>query len=75
MKISSVRLALMAFLLVLLPWTSALAQVRVVQTNSRDGSIHIIDAENGEVVAKVETARIAVGDSPKRNAVIMLSDE
>ena len=73
MKNSSYRLALMVTLLALPPMTSALAQVRVVQTNSRDGSIHILDPENGEVVARVDGLPInhgvAVAPDQSRNDI------
>ena len=76
MKNSSHRLALMVALLVFLQMTSALAQVRVVQTNSRDGSIHIIDPESGEVVARVDGLPInhGVAIAPDQSRIYVSSE-
>ena len=47
-------LALVAVVLTLIPVESAMAQVRVLQTNSRGGSVHLIDPDTNRVVGEIE---------------------
>ena len=47
-------LALTASAVTLAPLASAVAQVRVLQTNSRGGSVHVIDPESHQVVGEIE---------------------
>ena len=75
MKISTYRFAMAVAMVVLLPAALA-AQVRIVQTNSRDGSVHIIDPENGNVVARIDGMPInhGVAIAPDQSRIYVSSE-
>lgn len=53
-RMRPIRLAALGTLAVLLSGATAFAQVRVLQTNSRDGSVHVIDPSTAEVVDRID---------------------
>ncbi len=74
MKISKHRW-MPAALLVLLP-AALFGQARIVQTNSRDGSVHIINPENGQVTARIDGIPInhGVAIAPDQSRIYLSSE-
>lgn len=75
MKVSTHRFVMAAVLAAMLPVT-LVAQARIVQTNSRDGSVHIIDPENGQIVARIDGIPInhGVAVSPDQSRIYVSSE-
>lgn len=75
MKVAMYRMVLAGALLAVIP-ASLVAQARIVQTNSRDGSVHIINPGNGQVVARIDGIPInhGVAIAPDQSRIYVSSE-
>ena len=76
MKVSVNRCLVLVAFVVLLPSALAAQSAHIVQTNSRDGSVHIINPENGQVVDRIDGVPInhGVAVAPDQSRIYLSSE-